>query len=72
MSLNKRLNVFAVTVPITDLDPELANFYSCLQITPAITKFHDKDSEDQSNPDLCVSNRSSDIEEEKSKNLKIY
>jgi len=46
---------------ITDLDPELADFCSHLNITPAIREFHD---EDETGSDLCVSNQSSDIEEE--------
>jgi hypothetical protein len=40
----------------------LANFCSRLDITPTITEFHDK--EDQSNPDLCISDQFSDIEDE--------
>jgi len=46
---------------IIDLDPELTDFCSRLNITPAIREFHD---EDENGPDLCVSDQSSDIEEE--------
>jgi len=44
------------------LDPDLTDFCSCLHITPTTREFcNDGDS---SNPDLCVSDQSSDIEEE--------
>lgn len=44
------------TLPLTEsvLDLKLINFYTCLQITPNITEFHD-------NNDSYVSNQSSDI-----------
>ena len=50
----------AQTVPSTDLDPEITNFCSHLNITPAIREFHD---ENESGPELCLSDQSSDIEE---------
>ena len=46
---------------LTQLDPELTDFCSCLQITPAVTEFYDVD---QSDTELCLSNQSSNIEEE--------
>jgi hypothetical protein len=60
----KNLMVAAVaeTAPLTDLDPELLDFYSCTHITPTLKNFHNK--EDQSDPELCGSNGSSGIEEE--------
>jgi len=51
----------ARTVPSTDLDPEITEFCSRLNITPAIWEFSD---ENESGPELCVSDQSSDIEEE--------
>jgi hypothetical protein len=44
------------------LDPDLTDFCSRFHITPTIREFCDD--EDGSNPDLCVSDWSSDIEEE--------
>ena len=63
----EKLNVAAAaqTAPPTQLDPELMNFCSYLNITPAIREFHDN--EDKIHPNPCVSNhsnQSSDIEEE--------
>ncbi|KAF8488554.1 hypothetical protein F5888DRAFT_1639131 [Russula emetica] len=52
----------AQTVPPTDLDPELVDFCSRFHVTPAVREYHDD--EDESDPHLCVSNQSSDIEEE--------
>jgi hypothetical protein len=52
----------AQTVPPTDLDPDLTDFCSRLHITPATREFHDD--QDESDQDLCVSDHSSDIEEE--------
>ena len=51
----------AQTIPSTDLNPEITDFCSRLNITPAIQEFPD---ENESGPELCVSNKSSDIEEE--------
>ena len=51
----------AQTLPLTDLDPEITDFCSRLNITPAIQEFSD---ENESGPELCVSDQSSDIEEE--------
>ena len=54
----------AKTVPstdIADLDPEITDFCSRHNITPAIREFHD---EDEHGPDLYVSDQSSNIEEE--------
>ena len=51
----------ARTVLSTDLDPEITDFCSRLNITPAIQEFSD---ENESGPELCVSDQSSDIEEE--------
>jgi len=44
------------TVSLTDLDPELTNFYSYLHIRPAIREFHND--QDESDQGLCVSNHS--------------
>jgi hypothetical protein len=59
----KGLMVAAVaqTVPSTVLDPEITDFCSRLNITPAIQEFPD---ENESGPELCVSDQSSDVEEE--------
>ncbi|KAI0266629.1 hypothetical protein BGY98DRAFT_939031 [Russula aff. rugulosa BPL654] len=44
------------------LDSDLTDFCSRLQITPSIRQFYED--EDDTDPDLCVSDQSSDIEEE--------
>jgi hypothetical protein len=55
------------SVPLTTsdsesvLDPELMDFCTHLHITPDIREFHDD--ENGSDPHLCVSDESSDIEE---------
>jgi hypothetical protein len=64
MSPNEGLMVAAVaqTAPPTDLDLELTDFCSRFHITPNAREFHDD--QDHNNLDLCVSDSSSDIEEE--------
>ena len=51
------------------LDPELTDFCSRLHITPDVREFHDSE-DDSDDPHLCVSNQSSEIEEETE--LKIF
>ena len=47
---------------LLDLDPELTNFCSHLHITFVLRDFHND--EDESDPEICVSNQSSDIKDE--------
>jgi hypothetical protein len=64
MSPNEGLMVAAAaqTAPPTDLDPELTDFYSRFHITPNAREFHNN--QNHNDLDLCVSDSSSNIEEE--------